>query len=361
MTKRHLYFVVIWILIVATIWLGDRLVRDLFLTVDAPRPVAARGELSELERQTIEIFEQTAPSVAYIFTESERADPFGNGATRRGTGSGFVWDQAGHVVTNFHVVAGTQRVQVRVDAGEPISARVIGSAPDYDLAVLQLDHSRDRLQPIPIGTSHDLRIGQQTLAIGNPFGLSRTLTTGVISALDRSLPTSAGRRIRGVIQTDAAINPGNSGGPLLDSAGRLIGVNTAIISDNGSSAGIGFAVPVDVVNRVVPELVRRGHVPRPGIGILATDDEVVARLGVSGIVIADVRPGSPAAAVGLTGIDRTARRLGDIIVAVNGQPVTNIAELAAALENTGIGATVTLIVLRNGATREVEVEVVDIS
>jgi 2-alkenal reductase len=361
MTGRHVFYILVWGLIALSLWFGDRVVRGLFLTAEAPRAVTARGELSELEQQTVRIFEQTAPSVAYIFTESAGRGPFGIGDARRGAGSGFIWDAAGHVVTNNHVVEGAARVAVRLDNGEAIRAEVIGTAPDYDLAVLRLDETRVAYQPIPIGASAELKVGQSVFAIGNPFGLSRTLTTGVVSALDRRLPTAGGREISGVIQTDAAINPGNSGGPLLDSAGRLIGVTTAIISGSGSSAGIGFAVPVDVVNRVVPELIRVGRVPRPGIGILALDEEAAARLGVTGVVVAEVRRGTPADRAGLQGVDAAARRLGDVIVEVEGRPVKSVAELAEALARVGVGRRATLIVERDGRRREVEVEVVDLS
>jgi len=361
MSRRQLYFLLVWALIIVTVWLGDRVVRNVFLTVDAPRPVAARGELAPQETQTIEIFEQTAPSVAYIFTESVAAAGAGAGARQQGAGSGFIWDQAGHVVTNAHVVAGARRVLVRMDDGEPISAKVLGVAPDYDLAVLELGDSRARFQPIPIGSSADLKVGQTVLAIGNPFGLSRTLTTGVISALDRSLPGRQGRTIEDVIQTDAAINPGNSGGPLLDSAGRLVGVNTAILSDSGTSAGIGFAVPVDTVNRVVPTLIAKGRVPRPGFGVLVADDALAARLGIDGVVIGRVVPGSPAERAGLRGFDQRSGTLGDVIVAAGGQPVRRPGDLSRALNAAGIGNRIVLDVVRDGARRQVEVEIVDIS
>ena len=361
MTGRHVFYILVWGLIALSLWFGDRLVRGVFLTAEAPRAVTARGELSDLEQQTVRIFEQTAPSVAYIFTESAGRGPFGMGDPRRGAGSGFVWDGAGHVVTNNHVVEGASRVAVRLDNGEAISAEVIGTAPDYDLAVLRLGQTRATYQPIPIGASAELKVGQSVFAIGNPFGLSRTLTTGVVSALDRRLPAAGGREISGVIQTDAAINPGNSGGPLLDSAGRLIGVTTAIISGSGSSAGIGFAVPVDVVNRVVPELIRIGRVPRPGIGILALDEEAAARLGATGVVVAEVQPGSPAARAGLQGLDVQARRLGDVIVAVEDEPVKNVAELAEALARVGVGRRATVTVQRDGRRRDVEIEVADLS
>jgi 2-alkenal reductase len=361
MTGRNVFYILVWGLIALSLWFGDRLVRGLFLTAEAPRAVTARGELSDLERQTVQIFEQAAPSVAYIFTESAGRGPFGIGDARRGAGSGFIWDAAGHVVTNHHVVEGAARVAVRLDNGEAIPARVIGMAPNSDLAVLRLSDTRAALRAIPIGNSTDLKVGQSVFAIGNPFGLSRSLSTGVISALERRLPTGAGREIVGVIQTDAAINPGNSGGPLLDSAGRLIGVNTAILSGSGSFAGIGFAVPVSTVNKVVPALIREGRVPTPGIGIRVAPEEIAAQLGVSGVVIAEVIPGSAAARAGLRGFDPSGRRLGDVITHAQGHPVETLAELATELDRAGVGHNVTLTILRNGRSFTVDVAVIDIS
>ncbi len=358
MSQRRLGLILIfWGLAIATLWVGNELVQRLWLTQSEPRVVTPRGALSDTERSTIELFEQAAPSVVYIFTRTDA----GPAAGRGGAGSGFVWDAAGHIVTNNHVVEGATRVAVRLDSGEAIPARIVGLAPNTDLAVLQLGELRTDVRPIPIGSSTGLKVGQAVFAIGNPFGLSRTLTTGVVSALNRRLPTESGREIVGVIQTDAAINPGNSGGPLLDSAGRLIGVNSAILSESGSSAGIGFAIPVDTVNRVVPMLIKEGRVPTPGIGILAADEAMAARLGIDGIVIADVRRGGPAAAAGLVGIDRERGRLGDIITEVDGQPVRTVAELGLALEKIGIGKRAELTVLRNGSTHRVPVQVVDIS
>jgi len=351
-------YLLIWALILASIWVVDRFVRDVLLTADHPRPVTPRGALAEAEISTIELFEQTAPSVVYISTEDVGffGEPRASGA-----GSGFLWDAAGHIVTNYHVVESARRVQVRLESGEAVSARIIGVAPNYDLAVLRLAEARSYLRPIPIGSSAELKVGQSVFAIGNPYGLSRTLTTGVISALNRHLPTESGRDIVGVIQTDAAINPGNSGGPLLDSAGRLIGVNTAILSGSGASSGIGFSVPVDIVNRAVPALIRDGKVPIPGLGIAIASDEMMARFGVAGVLINQVRPGSSAERAGLRGTDRLLRRLGDIITEVDGQPVASLAELAVHLERAGIGKQVTLTVLRDGQKLQVPVQVMDIS
>jgi 2-alkenal reductase len=272
-----------------------------------------------------------------------------------------LWDGYGHVVTNFHVIQGAQSIQVRLDTGEAIRATYVGGSPDHDLAVIRLRSTPDSIRPIPVGTSTDLAVGQAVFAIGNPFGLARTLTTGVISALDRRLPTAGGREVVGVIQTDAAINPGNSGGPLIDSAGRLIGVNTAIISGSGSFAGIGFAVPVDVVNRVVPKLITNGKVPRPGIGIIVLDEEVAAGLGVLGVVIDRVVPGSEAERVGLQGIDYRNRILGDIIVAAGNQEVKNIDEFIRFLDNYAIGQSILIDVRRGDQIRTVEVKIMDIS
>jgi 2-alkenal reductase len=255
----------VWALALGTFWVAEPYLRGWLYAAREPRAVAARGALADAERNAVEVFEARAPSVALIVTAAAVRDAFGRAGTAAGTGSGFVWDEAGHVVTNNHVVAEAQEIRVRLEADRAIRAEVVGTAPDYDLAVLRpLAPLPPAAQPVPLGSSADLVVGQTVYAIGNPFGLGRSMSSGIISALDRHLPAASGREIRGVVQTDAAINPGNSGGPLLDSAGRLIGVNTAIVSGSGSSAGVGFAVPVDVVNEVVPELIRRGRAPRPG-------------------------------------------------------------------------------------------------
>jgi 2-alkenal reductase len=329
--------------------------------VSQPREILPRGDLSDFEKSTITIFNSAAPSVVYIFTENAESGFFGRREIQQGAGSGFLWDRYGHVVTNFHVIQGSQSIQVRLDSGEAIRATYVGGSPDHDLAIVRLRSTPSNIQPIPVGTSKDLAVGQAVFAIGNPFGLTRTLTTGVISALDRRLPTARGREVLGVIQTDAAINPGNSGGPLIDSAGRLIGVNTAIISGSGSSAGIGFAVPVDVVNEVVPKLITNGKVPRPGIGIIVLDEEVAAGLGAVGVVIEQVIPDTEAERAGLEGIDYRRRTLGDVIVGVEGSPVGNMDDFVRILQNYEIGQTITLEVRRGEALREVMVTIMDIS
>ncbi len=361
MNHRTRNMLIVWALIVATVYVGNTFYRNLFLTSDSPRPVSPRGDLAVYETSTMAIFESAAPSVVYIFTETSVRGFFGMESTRQGAGSGFLWDKAGHVVTNYHVIADSRRIQVKLDSGLVADATFVGASPEHDLAVIRLTTLPSRIMPIPIGASADLKVGQAAFAIGNPFGFDRTLTSGIVSAVNRRLPTATGRDMVGLIQTDAAINPGNSGGPLLDSAGRLIGVNTAIISESGSSAGIGFAVPVDTVNAIVPVLIRDGKVPRPGIGISVLPEEDAARLGIPGIVIAKVFPGSEADKAGLAGIDYRNQHLGDVIVEVEGQPVSDMSEFLRILQDKAIGDTLTLTVERDGERREVLVRVMDIS
>jgi len=361
MSDRSKKLLIIWALLIATAWVGDGFIRSILLTADEPRTILPRGDLANFERLTTELFDAASPAVVYISTEKRAEGMSASAGRKSGAGSGFIWDGAGHIVTNFHVVEGSDRIGVRLNTGEAIPATVVGVAPDYDLAVLKLSKTPTRIQSISLGTSSDLKIGQSVFAIGNPFGLSRSLSTGVVSALNRHLPTASLREIHGVIQTDAAINPGNSGGPLLDSAGRLIGVNTAIISRSGGSAGVGFAVPVDIVNRVVPRLIKDGKYPRPGIGILLVDEETRARVALSGIIIAEIASGGPAEAAGLIGIDRRTGSLGDIIVRAEGQPVRTVTQFSTILETVGIGNEVKLTIIRNGRERTVSLIVMDIS
>jgi S1-C subfamily serine protease len=250
---------------------------------------------------------------------------------------------------------------VRLASGDVVQGDLIGVAPNYDLAVVRMRSPRQVPPPVPLGSSADLKVGQTAYAIGNPFGLDQSLTSGIVSALKRRLPTSAGREIANVIQTDAAVNPGNSGGPLLDSAGRLIGVTTAIISPSGSNAGIGFAIPADTVNRIVPELIRNGRVPTPGIGIVAASEAVATRMGIEGVIVVRIAPGSPAARAGLRGVDLANGSLGDVIVEVNGKPVRRLSDLTDEIEQVGVGKSVRLAVKRGGDTRTVELQVNDIS
>jgi 2-alkenal reductase len=325
------------------------------------RAVTPRGPLGASEQSVVRLFESAAPSVAYITTERLEATSFFTVGVAQAAGSGFVWDAKGHVVTNYHVVEDARVVQVQLDAGKTYPATVVGVAPDYDLAVVKLTEAPPGLKPIPLGTSGDLRIGQSVYAIGNPFGLTRTLTSGLVSALDRHLPTSDVREIAGAIQTDAAINPGNSGGPLLDSAGRLVGVTTAIRSPSGGSTGVGLAIPVDMVNRIVPQLIARGRAPRPSIGVVPVHPDLVARAGITGVVIAGISPGTPAAAAGLQPLDRRTGNLGDVIIAVNGRAVESLPTLAAELDRVGVDNVAELTVVRDGKERRVRVKVIDLA
>src|SRR6266496_4464561 len=334
-------------------------------TNTSARTVDQRGPLSEAERANIELFERVSPSVVQVAARSAAGNPLaededGEAAAGAASGTGFVWDNAGHVVTNNHVVQNGREVAVRFASGEVAQAELIGVAPNYDVAVLRIKNARQLPPPVALGSSTELKVGQSAFAIGNPFGLDQSLTSGIISALKRRLPTSSGREIANVIQTDAAINPGNSGGPLIDSAGRVIGVNTAIISPSGSNAGIGFAIPVDVVNRIVPELIRNGRVTPPGIGIVAASEAVATRLGVEGVVVVRTAPGSSAERAGLRGIDPRTKKPGDIIVGINGKPVRGLADLIQELERVGVGKRVTVSVQREGREVPVELEVMDI-
>jgi S1-C subfamily serine protease len=322
-------------------------------TAPEPRQVAPRTDLTGDEQATIALFERAAPSVVYVTSLAVARDFWGRnvGEIPQGTGSGFVWDDRGHVVTNFHVVGEADALHVTFADQSMWDAQVVGTAPDKDLAVLRIDAPADGLRPIPLGSSAELRVGQQVFAIGNPFGLDYTLTTGVVSAIGREIESVTRIPIRDVIQTDAAINPGNSGGPLLDSGGRLIGVTTAIYSPSGVYAGIGFAIPSDVVNWVVPELIAYGAIRRPSIGVQLADVELERRLGVEGALVLDVLAGSAAERAGIrpTLRDNLGRvRLGDVVVAVDGNPVRSSADLVLLLERRSVGEAVQLTILREG-------------
>ena len=320
-----------------------------------PRLVSPRGDLAADERAIIELFEKSRDSVVFITTRAQVRDFWTRNVftVPRGTGSGFIWDDAGHVVTNWHVVENASEATVKLADGRDYRAALVGASPAHDIAVLRIGVGFRRPPPVPLGTSHDLKVGQKVFAIGNPFGLDWTLTTGIVSALDRSLGDGRGTTIEHLIQTDAAINPGNSGGPLLDSAGRLIGINTAIYSPSGASAGIGFAVPVDTVNRVVPQLIRDGKYLRPALGIEVDEGlnrRLTELLKVKGVIILRVAPGSAAEAAGLRGatIARDGGIVaGDIIVAVDGKPVEEVGKLLSRLDDFHVGETVQVTVLRD--------------
>jgi len=327
-----------------------------------PRAVIPRGDLAANEKATIELFREVSPSVVHITSIGRRELRFNVLEIPQGTGSGFLWDQTGHVVTNYHVIQNASGVQVTLgaEAGPTFRAELVGVAPDKDLAVLRIKADATLLHPIGVGTSKDLVVGQTVFAIGNPFGLDQTLTTGVISGLGREIRSVSGRPIQDVIQTDAAINPGNSGGPLLDSSGRLIGVNTAIYSPSGAYAGIGFAVPVDEINRIVPQLIKNGRVVKPGLGVHIAQDQYARRHKIKGVLIMRVPEGTAAARAGLRGLVRNEHGLlvlGDVIIGADGIPVTESADLFRVLDRHEVGDTLHLVVRRNnGGEQEVNVE-----
>jgi len=341
-------------LLLGVIWLlVDRYRYVIYDPNAEPRAITPRGDLAGDEKNNIEVFQNASPSVVYITSLAIQRDRFSMNLLEipQGTGSGFIWDSSGHVITNFHVIQNASGAKVTLADHSTWDARLVGAAPDQDLAVLSINAPKNRLRPLPIGRSTGLQVGQNVFAIGNPFGLDQTLTTGIISALGREIDAVSGRTIPDVIQTDAAINPGNSGGPLLDSAGRLIGVNTAIYSPSGSSAGIGFAVPVDAVNRVVPQLIRHGRVVRPGLGARFANDATAQRMGIDGVLTVDVVEGSAAAAAGLVGTqrDRQGRLiLGDIIVGIEEEPVGSLDDLMRLLDQYKVGDTVRVVIVRHG-------------
>jgi S1-C subfamily serine protease len=326
-----------------------------------PRPVAERGPLNADELTTIGIFERASPSVVFITTVQHVRDFFSRNVMRvpQGTGSGFIWDEHGHVVTNFHVIRGAQEALITLADQRMFPAELVGASPEHDLAVLRIEVEFDGPPPLPIGSSSDLRVGQNVYAIGNPFGLDHTLTTGIISALNRTIDDERGGVIENLIQTDAAINPGNSGGPLIDSAGRLIGINTMIYSPSGAYAGIGFAVPAATVNRVVPRLISYGRYVRPTLGISANDEIEERLLGDNdGVLVLGVAPDSPAerARLRATEITQAGRViLGDVIEAIDGEPVTTFDDLVDLLDERGFGERVTVTVRRGSERLQVPV------
>lgn len=319
-----------------------------------------RDDLVPAEQATIDLFEQASPAVVFITSLTVQQDFLSRNVTAipRGTGTGFLWDDQGHVVTNFHVIQNADQATVTLADQSTWQAHLVGTSPEKDLAVLHIDAPAELLRPVPVGTSDDLRVGQSVYAIGNPFGLDQTLTTGVISALGREIESVARIPIRDVIQTDAAINPGNSGGPLLDSSGRLIGVNTAIYSPSGAYAGIGFSIPVDVIRWVVPELVENGRLRRPSLGVELATSQVTRRLNLEGALVINIVPGSAAAQAGIRPTTRARRGaivLGDIIVALEDTPIRSSNDLILALEQRNPGDTVRLTLLRDDQRVEVDV------
>jgi S1-C subfamily serine protease len=357
-------------LLAACGWLlfGWTVVRDVWFNKPYnPPTVVPRADLTQAEKTTIEVYNDARPSVVHVSTLSESHDPFTLHPEEKlvGQGTGFIWDQQGHIVTNYHVIENVvqngDKAVVTLDNQKAYDATVWGAYPDKDVAVLKIDAPRGVLRPLPLGTSKDLQVGQTVYAIGNPFGLDQTLTSGIISALGREIESVTKRPIRNVIQTDAAINPGNSGGPLLDSAGRVVGVNTAIASPSGASAGIGFAIPIDDVKRVADQLITNRTVTRPGLGLHLVPDQVTRRLGVDGVLFSGFSKGSPAEAAGL---QRTYRNrdgrivVGDAIVSCDDKAVHSVNDLYRALEDHKVGDDVTLGVSRNGNTRQVRLKLI---
>jgi S1-C subfamily serine protease len=325
-----------------------------------PRAVTPRGPLAAEELNNIAVFKAASPSVVNITALGLERDLFSLNVQQvpQGTGTGFVWDTAGHIVTNFHVIQQASGARVTLADQSSHKAELVGAFPDRDLAVLRIAAPAAKLKPLPVGSSRDLQVGQQVYAIGNPFGLDQTLTTGIVSALNREIESVTRRTIRGAIQTDAAINPGNSGGPLLDSAGRLIGVNTAIFSPSGASAGIGFAIPVDEVNRIVPRLIRDGRMVRPSLGVTGATAELNRTLGLpKGVALVRVQRGGPAAKAGLKPFTRGDAGIvpGDVITAINDEAIEDADDMLTALERLQPGDPCTLTLWRAGATRKLTV------
>jgi S1-C subfamily serine protease len=323
-----------------------------------PADEAVLASLEPEERKRIAVFETVSPSVVFIKNSSLQWDIFSLDvyAIPTGAGSGFVWDKRGHIITNFHVVYGSDRIEVAFADQKSYEAKVVGISPDHDLAVLKINAPAAELTPIALGSSDNLLIGQKTMVIGNPFGLDHSLSTGVVSALGRSISALTGRKIGNMIQTDAPINPGNSGGPLLDSSGKLIGVTAAIFSPSGAYAGVGFAIPVDTVKRIVPQLIEFGRVKRLGIGVTLVPDAIREHIGLSGALVLEIIPESPAELAGLQGTRRNflgSVLLGDLIITIDGKKVeTNDDLLTIAEENHQAGDKVVIEFVRDGVVRK---------
>jgi S1-C subfamily serine protease len=330
------------------------------------RAAAPRNDLWADEQAQIDLYREAVPSVVHVTSALLAQNRFSRDIFEipRGAGSGFIWNEQGHIVTNNHVIEGAARAHVTLQDGSSWPARLVGRDRTNDIAVLKIDAPADKLRPIPVGESAQLQIGQTVFAIGDPFGFSATLTKGLISGLDREVSGENGQKITGVLQTDAAINPGNSGGPLLDSAGRLIGMNTAIISPSGAYAGIGFAVPVDTINEVATRLIRGETAARPALGIAIFSDSIVEQAVDNGIIeqpgalVQDVYPGGAAEEAGIQPTRRNQRggvEPGDLIVAIDGQPVRRNSDLLDQLRQRQVGDTVTITVLRDGERRDIRV------
>jgi S1-C subfamily serine protease len=339
-----------------------------------PEPATPPVPQDDLETRVMRVYRDAGPGVVNITSRTITYDFFLNPVPQEGSGSGFVFDRRGHIVTNYHVVEAADELQVTFSDGTMVEAQVVGVDPSNDLAVVRVEIGGGRLESLTLGNSEDLQVGRFVVAIGNPFGLEQTLTTGVVSSLGRVIQSPDGRFIGEIIQTDAAINPGNSGGPLLDLNGTVVGVNSAIVSPSGSSAGIGFAIPASTVRRVVPELITRGRYPHPYLGItpMTIGPNLAAALNRAGarvppgggVLVAEVLRRGPAHVAGLRGAERIVRvgnlRVplgGDFILAINGEPIADRRELNVLLEaRTRVGERATVTIWREGRTMDVEVE-----
>ena len=330
---------------------------------DTPGSPRSADDLLQDETNTISVYNRVAGSVVYITSKKRLIEPMRNAVpseVRQGSGSGFVWDDKGHIVTNHHVVRNADRLYVKMVDGSSFQAALVGANVDTDLAVLRIEAPPEKLTALRLGSSRNLRVGQKVLAIGNPFGFDATLTTGVVSALGRRIDAASKAQIENVIQTDAAINPGNSGGPLLDSSGEVIGINTAIASPSGFYSGVGFAVPADTIARIVPRIIKQGDVQTPGLGVNIFPEAWSRSRGIRGLVIIRVVPGSAADRAGLIGVQEDAlgnEFIGDVIVSVGGSRVETYDELLAALDEHAVGDTVEIGYVRRGDTAVKKVSV----
>lgn len=346
----------------ATVQTSSRVFESMVEQGWAQSDESTKESFSPDELNTMSVFETVAPSVVFIDTTTVQRDFFSMSVMEvpRGSGSGFVWDTDGHIVTNFHVIEKSASIKVTLKGGQVFPAQLVGQEPDKDLALLKIEAPANLLKAVSVGSTDNLRVGQKVLAIGNPFGLDQSLTVGVISALGREIQSQTGRRIQDVVQTDAAINPGNSGGPLLDSSGRLIGVNTQIYSPSGASAGIGFAVPVNAVKRVVPQLIKFGRIARPVLGVRLVSDAIAQRNDITGVIIESVEPASPADKAGIIGLIRGRGGevlVGDVIIGIGKKPVKNYSDLLDELERFKPGDTIAVTVSRGKGGKERTVSV----
>lgn len=358
--------VILLILLLGFLWRSQGMSRRLAELTGwtAEKPIVARGDLAEDEKATIALFKRASPSVVHIISLKVDLESLVPGSidapgSPQSTGSGIVWDESGYIVTNFHLIDKAGAAKVILTDQSDWEARVVGTAPHKDIAVLKIDAPADRLHPIAIGDSTNLQVGQKVFAIGNPFGLDQTLTTGVIGGLGREIVSRTGRPIQGVILTNAATNPGNSGGPLLDSAGLAIGMNTAIISPSGASAGIGFAVPIEPIREIVPQLIKYGQIEQVGMGVTFWNDAFTAWVRLKGALVYNVAEGSPAAAAGIRGTvyDENLRLLwpGDLIVAIDERAIGNSRDVYRLLDRHKAGDTILVRLRHNGEEREVQV------